>query len=111
LLCTVHIEYVYAHRCYYFSRCCCLADDDYDSGVINVTFGVGDTSAEISIDITDDSTNERNEAFGLVLKRTDDTPALVEIVDPMNAIGVIDDDDDKLSMFCGKLQCENLSTV
>ena len=84
----------YAHRCCYLNWCCCLADDDYDSGVINVTFGVGDTSAEVSINIIDDSVDEGSEAFGLVLKRANNTPDLVEIVDPMNATGIIDDDDE-----------------
>ena len=72
----------------------CLADVDYDSGPFDVTFGVGDTSAEVSINITDDSIDEGSEAFGLVLKRANNTPDLVEIVDPMNATGIIDDDDE-----------------
>ena len=73
---------------------CCVADVDYDSGPFDVTFGVGDTSAEVSINITDDFIDEGSEAFALVLKRTDDTPDFVEIVDPMNATGIIDDDDE-----------------
>ena len=76
-----------------------LADDDYDSGAINVTFGVGDTNAEVSINVNDDSIDEGSEAFGLVLKRTDDTPDFVEIVDPMNATGIIDDDDEPGILF------------
>jgi len=79
-----------------------VAENDYDSGAFDVTFFVGDTSAEVSINTIDDSINERNEAFRLVLKKTDDTPDLVEIVDPMNATGIIDDDDE-LSMFCGNV--------
>jgi len=71
----------------------CLADDDYESGTFDVTFGVGDISAEVSINITDDSIDEESEVFGLVLKRADDTPDLVEIVEPTNAAGIIDDDD------------------
>jgi len=67
---------------------------DYSSDTINVTFGVGDTSAIVCINITDDSIDEGSEAFRLVLKKTDDTPDLVEIVDPMNATGIIDDDDE-----------------
>jgi len=67
---------------------------DYEAGAFDVTFDVGDTSAEISINITDDSIDEGSETFGLVLKRTDDTPDLVEIVEPKNAIGIIDDDDE-----------------
>ena len=48
----------------------------------------------MSINITDDSIDEDNEAFRLVLKRTDDTPDLVEIGNPMNATGIIDDNDE-----------------
>ena len=72
----------------------CVADVDYDSGTFDVIFGVGDTSAEVSINITDDSIDEGSEAFALVLKRTDDTPDFVEIVDPMNATAIIDDNDE-----------------
>jgi len=71
-----------------------VAGDDYDSGVINVTFNMGDTSAEVSININDDLIDEEDEAFRLVLKRTNDTPDLVKIVDPMNATGIIDDNDE-----------------
>ena len=73
---------------------CFVADDDYVSGAFDVAFGVGDTSVEVSINITDDSINEGSEAFGLVLKTTDDTPDLVEIVDPMRATGIIEDNYD-----------------
>ena len=79
---------------YWLYTVCFVADDDYVSDAIDVTFDVGDTSAEVSINITDDNINEGNEAFGLVLKTTDDTPDLVEIVDPMRATGIIDDDDE-----------------
>ena len=78
---------------------CFVADVDYDSGAFDVTFDVGVTSAEISINITDDIVDEGNEVFGLVLKRRDDTPDLVEIVDPMRATGIIDDDDE-LGTIC-----------
>jgi len=61
--------------------------------VINVTFGVGDTSAEVSINVIDDIIDEESEAFRLILKRTDDTPDLVEVVNPMNATGIINDDE------------------
>ena len=71
-----------------------VADDDYVSGAFDVTFGVGDTSAEVSINITEDTIDEGSEVFGLVLKRTDDTPDLVEIVDPMRATGTIVDNDE-----------------
>jgi len=71
-----------------------IADVDYISDTINVTFGVGDTSATVCINITDDSIEEGSESFRLVLKRTDDTPDLVEIGNPMNVTGIIDDDDD-----------------
>ena len=70
------------------------ADDDYVSDAIDVTFGVGDTGAIVCINISDDNIDEGNEAFGLVLKTTDDTPDFVEIVDPMRATGIIDDDDE-----------------
>jgi len=73
---------------------CCVANDDYDSGPFDVTFDVGDTSAEVSIILNDDIIDERSEEFRLFLKRTDDTPDLVEIVNPMNATGIIDDDDE-----------------
>jgi len=59
----------------------------YNSGTFDVTFGVGDTSTGVSINLADD---EQSEISGLV---TDDTPDLVEIVDPMNATGIIDDDE------------------
>ena len=78
--------------CYWWYNC--VADEDYSSGAIDVTFGVGDTSAIVCINITDDSVDERNEAFGLVLKTTDDTPDFVEIIDPMRATGIIEDDDE-----------------
>jgi len=78
---------------------CYVADDDYDSIVINVTFGVRDTSAIVCINITDDIVDEGSEVFGLILKRTDDTPDLVEIVDPMNVTGIIDDDDE-IGILC-----------
>ena len=78
---------------------CGVADIDYESGTFDVTFDVGDTSAEISINITDDSVDEGSEAFRLVLKKRDDTPDMVDIVDPMNAIGIIDNDDDPGTVF------------
>ena len=84
---------------YWLYTTCFVADDDYVSGVINVTFGVGDTSAIVCINITDDMIDEGNEAFGLVLKTTDDTPDLVEIVDPMRATGIIDDDDETGTVY------------
>ena len=78
----------------FFCYCCFEADEDYVSGPFDVTFGIGDTSATVFINITDDSVDEGSEAFGLVLKRTDDTPGFLQIVDPMNATGIIDDDDE-----------------
>ena len=78
----------------YYQWYYCVADDDYDSGVINVTFGVGDTSAEVSVNISDDFIDEESEAFRLVLKRANDTPDAVQIVDPMGAFGIIDDNDE-----------------
>jgi len=71
-----------------------VADNDYDSGPVEVTFNMGDTSAEVSINITEDFIDEEDEAFRLVLKRTNDTSDLVEIGNPMNATGIIDNDDE-----------------
>jgi len=76
-----------------------VADEDYDSGSFDVTFGAGDTSAKVSINITDDYINEESEVFGLVLTRKDDTPDLVEIVEPINVIGIIDDNDETGMLF------------
>jgi len=73
---------------------CCVADVDYDSGPFDVTFGVGDTSATVSINIIDDTISEEREVFGLILKRADDTPDFVEIGSPMNVTGIIDDNDE-----------------
>jgi len=75
---------------------------DYESGTFDVTFDVGDTSAEISITITEDSVDEGSEEFGLVLKRADDTPDLMQIVNPMEAIGIIVDNDEP--GVCGTLK-------
>jgi len=72
----------------------CVADEDYSAGDINVTVDAGDTIIVICINITDDSIDEGDEAFGLVLKTTDETPDFVQIVDPMTAIGIIEDDDE-----------------
>ena len=48
----------------------------------------------VSIKITDDNDDEGDEAFGLVLKRTDDTPDTVQIVGPTTAFGIIEDNDE-----------------
>ena len=48
----------------------------------------------VSINITDDNDDEGDEAFGLVLKRTDDTPDTVQIVGPTTAFGIIEDNDE-----------------
>ena len=70
---------------------CCVADDDYDSGTFDVTFGAGETSAEISINITDDFIVEESEEFRLILRSA---PIFVEIVGPLMVTGVIDDNDE-----------------
>ena len=74
------------YRLYNLCSCswhCCVADVNYESGAFDVTFGVGDTSAEIFINITEDFIDEESEAFGVVLKRTEATPDLLEIVKPL----------------------------
>ena len=76
-----------------FRAVCPVADVDYESGTFDVTFDAGSTSAEISINVTDDSLHEKSEAFGLVLKSTGSLPDLVEIVNPIRATGIIDDND------------------
>ena len=48
----------------------------------------------VSINITDDNDDERDEAFGLVLKRTDATPNTVQIIGPTTAFGIIEDNDE-----------------
>ena len=48
----------------------------------------------VSINITDDNDDEGNEAFGLVLNRTDDTPDTVQIIGPTTALGIIEDNDE-----------------
>jgi len=78
---------------------------DYDSGIFDVTFNVGDSSATVSININDDNIDEGSEVFGLVLKRANNTPDFVEIGSPMNATGIIDDDDEP-GKFCGKVWCK-----
>jgi len=87
------------HTLYYLNFYCYVADLDYNSGTFDVIFGVGDTSATVSINITDDIIDEGSEAFGLVLKRKDDTPNLVEIESPMNATGIIDDNDEPGTVY------------
>ena len=56
-----------------------------------MVFNAGDNRVTVSINITDDNDDEGDEAFGLVLKRTDDT---VQIVGPTTAFGIIEDDDE-----------------
>ena len=48
----------------------------------------------VSINITDDNDDEGDEAFGLVLKRTDSTRNRVEIIGPTTAFGIIEDNDE-----------------
>ena len=69
------------------------ADEDYDSDVIEVTFNPGDTRMTISINITDDSIDEEDEAFALDLTRTSATPDTLEIAGPTTAFGIIEDND------------------
>jgi len=70
---------------------CCVADDDYDSGTFDVTFGAGETSAEVSININDDSIDEESEEFRLVFRST---PIFVQIAGPPMVTGIIDDNDE-----------------
>ena len=70
------------------------ADEDYDSDVIEVTFNPGDTRMTISINITDDSIDEEDEAFALDLTIISATPGTLEIAGPATAFGIIDDNDD-----------------
>ena len=44
--------------------------------------------------ITDDNNDEGDEAFGLVLKRTDDTPDTVQLIGPTTALGITEDNDE-----------------
>ena len=71
---------------------------DYDSDVIDVVFNAGDSRMTVAINITDDGNDdgndEGNEAFGLDLKRTDGTPATVQITGLTTAFGIIDDNDE-----------------
>ena len=71
-----------------------LADEDYDSNVINVTFNPGDTRMTISINITDDSIDEEDEAFALDLTIISATPGTLEIAGPATAFGIIEDNDE-----------------
>ena len=48
----------------------------------------------VSINITDDNDDEGDEAFGLLLKRTDSTHNRVQIVGPTTAFGIIEDNDE-----------------
>ena len=69
------------------------ADEDYDSDVIEVTFNPGDTRMTISINITDDSIDERDEVFALVITNISTTRGTVQITDP-TAFGIIGDNDE-----------------
>ena len=70
------------------------ADEDYDSDVIEVTFNPGDTRMTISINITDDSIDEEDEAFALDLTTISAMPDTLQIAGPTTAFGIIEDNDD-----------------
>ena len=70
-----------------------LADEDYDSDVIDVMFNVEDSRVTVAINITDDNVDEGNEVFVLELKRTDGTPDTIQITGPTTAFGIIEDND------------------
>ena len=62
--------------------------------MIDVVFNAEDNRVTVSINITDDNDDEGDEAFGLVLKRTDGTPNAVQIRGPTTAFGIIEDNDE-----------------
>ena len=70
------------------------ADEDYESGVIEVTFNPGDTRMTVAINITDDSIDEEDEAFALDITATSATPDIVQIGNQTTAFGIIEDNDD-----------------
>ena len=57
-------------------------------------FNAGDSRVTVFTNITDDNDDEGDEAFGLVLKRTDGTPATVQIIGPTTVFGIIEDNDE-----------------
>ena len=54
----------------------------------------------VSINITDDNDDKGDEAFGLVLKRTDATPNTVQIIGPSTTFGIIEDNDEPGMHVC-----------
>ena len=85
--------YVYDPNELYIHIVIYSADEDYDSDVIEVTFNPGDTRMTISINITDDSIDEEDEAFALNLTIISATPDTLEIAGPTTASGIIEDND------------------
>ena len=67
---------------------------DFDSDEIDVVFNAGSNRVTVAINITDDTDDERDEVFGLDLKRLDSTPDTVQIIGPTRAFGIIEDNDE-----------------
>ena len=68
---------------------------DFDSDVIEVAFNVSeDSRMNISINITDDDIDERDEAFALDIINTNTTFGTVQIIGPTTAFGIIMDNDE-----------------
>ena len=78
-----------------------IGDVDYDSGLYNVTFAKGDTSAIFCVNITDDNELEADETFSVVI---DDTslPACV-ISGYLNAanVTIVDNECKCLLLYAG----------
>ena len=53
-------------------------------------FNAGDNRVTVSINITDDNIDEGDEKFGLILKRTDGTFDIVQIIGPPTAFVIIE---------------------
>ena len=70
------------------------ADEDYESGVIEVTFNPGDTTMTVAINITDDSIDEEDEAFALDITTISATSDIVQIGNQATAFGIIEDNDE-----------------
>ena len=70
-----------------------LADVDYTSVVINITFNNGDNSQVVAVPITDDEIAEADETFEVFLKNFPDSPHNVIFADPSVAVGTIFDNE------------------
>ena len=78
-----------------------IGDVDYDSGLYNVTFAKGDTSAIFCVNIIDDKALEADESFSVVI---DDTslPACVTSVYPnVTNVTILDDECKYLLLYAG----------